>query len=59
MFAASDAWKSDLSGVTLKKVEELEAKLEKANKERNQRQMKNETLEQALDKQKQKVSKYP
>ena len=52
----SDGWKAELSAQNLKRVEDLERQLEKATKERNQRQMMNETLEQSLEKQKKKVN---
>ncbi|XP_060034418.1 centromere protein F isoform X5 [Erinaceus europaeus] len=52
---AVEEWKDSLSGRALQKVQELEGQLDRLKKERQQRQFQLETLEAALQKQKQKV----
>ena len=55
-FMGQDSWKSGLPSSALTKIEELESKADKLNRERMQRTRMVETLEQALEKQKKKVS---
>ncbi|XP_033001351.1 centromere protein F [Lacerta agilis] len=52
---AVEEWKEGLSTRALNKIQELESQLEKLKKERQQRQFQLESLEAALQKQKQKV----
>nr|XP_034967213.1 centromere protein F [Zootoca vivipara] len=52
---AVEEWKEGLSTKALHKIQELESQLEKLKKERQQRQFQLESLEAALQKQKQKV----
>ncbi len=54
-FLGQDGWKSGLPSEALRKVEELENSANRLEKERAQRQIRMETIEQALDKQKQKT----
>ncbi len=54
-FLGQDGWKSGLTSEALRKVEELEAKADRLERDRGQKQMRLETVEQALEKQKQKV----
>lgn len=53
---ALEEWKEGLPTRVLQKIQELEGQLDKLKKERQQRQFQLETLEAALQKQKQKVS---
>lgn len=53
---ALEEWKEGLPTRALQKIQELEGQLDKLKKERQQRQFQLETLEAALQKQKQKVS---
>lgn len=50
-----EEWKEGLSTRVLHKIQDLESQLEKLKKERQQRQFQLESLEAALQKQKQKV----
>uniref|UniRef100_A0A8C0GRD2 Centromere protein Cenp-F N-terminal domain-containing protein n=1 Tax=Chelonoidis abingdonii TaxID=106734 RepID=A0A8C0GRD2_CHEAB len=50
-----EEWKEGLSTRALQKIQELESQLDKLKKERQQRQFQLESLEAALQKQKQKV----
>ena len=52
---AVEEWKDGLSGKALQKVQELEGQLDKYKKEKNQKQFQLDSLEAALQKQKQKV----
>ncbi|XP_025025342.1 centromere protein F [Python bivittatus] len=52
---AGEEWKEGLSTRVLQKIQELESQVEKFKKERQQRQFQLESLEAALEKQKQKV----
>lgn len=52
---ALEEWKEGLPTRALQKIQELEGQLDKLKKERQQRQFQLETLEAALQKQKQKV----
>lgn len=52
---AADDWTLGLSGLVLKKVQELQAHNEKLTRERQQRQLQLDNSEAALHKQKQKV----
>lgn len=52
---AVEEWKEGLSPRVLQKIHELESQVDKLKKERQQRQYQLETLEAALQKQKQKV----
>lgn len=52
---ALEEWKEGLSTRALQKIQELEGQLDKLKKEKQQRQFQLETLEAALQKQKQKV----
>uniref|UniRef100_A0A8B9Q1J4 Centromere protein Cenp-F N-terminal domain-containing protein n=1 Tax=Apteryx owenii TaxID=8824 RepID=A0A8B9Q1J4_APTOW len=52
---AVEEWKEGLSTRVLQKIEELESQVDKLKKERQQRQFQLESLEAALQKQKQKV----
>ena len=54
-FVGADGWKSGLTALQTAKVEELESRLEKTSRERTQKQMQIDTLNQALEKQKRKV----
>ncbi len=54
-FLGQDGWKSGLGAEALRKVQELEEKSVRLERDRAQKQMRLETVEQALDKQKQKV----
>ena len=54
-FVGADGWKSGLTALQTSKVEELESRLEKTSRERTQKQMQIDTLNQALEKQKRKV----
>lgn len=61
---ALEEWKEGLPTRALQKIQELEGQLDKLKKERQQRQFQLETLEAALQKQKQKVlcnagARYP
>lgn len=51
-----EEWKEGLSPRVLQKIHELESQVDKFKKERQQRQYQLETLEAALQKQKQKVT---
>lgn len=53
---AVEEWKEGLSPRVLQKIHELESQVDKLKKERQQRQYQLETLEAALQKQKQKVA---
>ena len=53
---ALEEWKEGLPTRALQKIQELEGQLDKLKKERQQRQFQLETLEAALQKQKQKVA---
>lgn len=53
---AVEEWKEGLSPRVLQKIHELESQVDKLKKERQQRQYQLETLEAALQKQKQKVT---
>lgn len=50
-----EEWKEGLSPRVLQKIQELESQVDKLKKERQQRQFQLESLEVALEKQKQKV----
>ncbi|XP_062303540.1 centromere protein F [Osmerus eperlanus] len=52
---AVEEWKDGLSGKALQKVQELEGQLDKYKKEKNQKQFQLDSLEAALQKQKQKM----
>ena len=54
-FMGEDSWKAGLTGHQMAKVTDLESKVSHMTKEKSQRTMQMETLEQALDKQKRKV----
>lgn len=59
---AVEEWKEGLSTRALQKIQELESQLDKLKKERQQRQFQLDSLEAALQKQKQKViynTSYP
>lgn len=51
-----EEWKEGLSTRVLQKIHDLESQVEKFKKERQQRQFQLESLEAALEKQKQKVA---
>lgn len=53
---AVEEWKEGLSPRVLQKIHELESQVDKLKKERQQKQYQLETLEAALQKQKQKVT---
>lgn len=53
---ALEEWKEGLPSRALQKIQELEGQLEKLKKEKQQRQFQLDSLEAALQKQKQKVS---
>lgn len=53
---AVEEWKDGLPGKALQKIQEMEAQLDKLKKERTQKQFQVDSLEAALQKQKQKVS---
>uniref|UniRef100_A0A3B3YKK2 Centromere protein Cenp-F N-terminal domain-containing protein n=1 Tax=Poecilia mexicana TaxID=48701 RepID=A0A3B3YKK2_9TELE len=53
---AVEEWKDGLPGKALQKIQEMEAQLDKLKKERTQKQFQLDSLEAALQKQKQKVS---
>lgn len=53
---AVEEWKDGLPGKALQKIREMEAQLDKLKKERTQKQFQLDSLEAALQKQKQKVS---
>lgn len=53
---AVEEWKDGLPGRALQKIQEMEVQLDKLKKERTQKQFQLESLEAALQKQKQKVS---
>jgi len=53
---AVEEWKDGLPGKALLKIQEMEGQLDKLKKDRNQKQFQLESLEAALQKQKQKVS---
>lgn len=53
---AVEEWKDGLPGKALQKIQEMEVQLDKLKKERTQKQFQLESLEAALQKQKQKVS---
>lgn len=52
---AVEEWKDGLSGKALQKIQEIEVQLDKLKKERTQKQFQLDSLEAALQKQKQKV----
>lgn len=52
---AVEEWKDGLPGKALQKIQEMEGQLDKLKKERNQKQFQLDSLEAALQKQKQKV----
>ncbi|XP_048830706.1 centromere protein F isoform X2 [Brienomyrus brachyistius] len=52
---AGDEWKDGLPGKALQKIQEIEGQLDKLKKERQQKQFQMDSLEAALQKQKQKV----
>lgn len=53
---AVEEWKDGLPGKALQKIQEMEVHLDKLKKERTQKQFQVDSLEAALQKQKQKVS---
>lgn len=53
---AVEEWKDGLPGKALQKIREMEVQLDKLKKERTQKQFQLESLEAAMQKQKQKVS---
>uniref|UniRef100_A0A3Q2Y1U1 Centromere protein Cenp-F N-terminal domain-containing protein n=1 Tax=Hippocampus comes TaxID=109280 RepID=A0A3Q2Y1U1_HIPCM len=53
---AGEEWKDGLPGKALQKIQEMEVQLDKVKKERTQKQFQLDSLEAALQKQKQKVS---
>lgn len=53
---AVEEWKDGLPGKALQKIQEMEVQLDKVKKERTQKQFQLDSLEAALQKQKQKVS---
>lgn len=53
---AVEEWKDGLPGKALQKIQEMEVQLDKLKKERTQKQFQLDSLEAALQKQKQKVS---
>lgn len=53
---AVEEWKDGLPGKALQKIQEMEVQLDKLKKERTQKQFQLESLEAAMQKQKQKVS---
>lgn len=53
---AVEEWKDGLPGKALQKIQEMEVQLDKLKKEKTQKQFQLESLEAALQKQKQKVS---
>lgn len=53
---AVEEWKDGLPGRALQKIQEMEVHLDKLKKERTQKQFQLDSLEAALQKQKQKVS---
>ena len=53
---AVEEWKDGLPGKALQKIQEMEVQLDKLKKERTQKQFQMDSLEAALQKQKQKVS---
>lgn len=53
---AVEEWKDGLPGKALQKIQEMEVQLDKLKKERSQKQFQLDSLEAALQKQKQKVS---
>uniref|UniRef100_A0A3P9P0P9 Centromere protein Cenp-F N-terminal domain-containing protein n=1 Tax=Poecilia reticulata TaxID=8081 RepID=A0A3P9P0P9_POERE len=53
---AVEEWKDGLPGKALQKIQEMEIQLDKLKKERTQKQFQLDSLEAALQKQKQKVS---
>ena len=55
-FLGQDGWKAGLSVFQLGKVEEMESRLDKVNKEKTQKQMQVDTMQQAMEKLKRKVS---
>jgi len=54
-FLGTDGWKSGLPPLALNKIGELESAQDKLNKERAQKQMRIETLEQTIEKLRKKV----
>lgn len=52
---AVEEWKDGLPGKALQKIQEIEVQLDKLKKERTQKQFQLDSLEAALQKQKQKV----
>ena len=52
---AVEEWKDGLPGKALQKIQEMEVQLDKLKKERTQKQFQLDSLEAALQKQKQKV----
>lgn len=52
---AVEEWKDGLPGKALQKIQEMEGQLDKLKKERTQKQFQLDSLEAALQKQKQKV----
>lgn len=56
---AVEEWKDGLPGKALQKIREMEVQLDKLKKERTQKQFQLDSLESALQKQKQKVSVDP
>lgn len=52
---AVEEWKDGLPGKALQKIQEIEVQLDKLKKERSQKQFQLDSLEAALQKQKQKV----
>uniref|UniRef100_A0A3B3ZD08 Centromere protein Cenp-F N-terminal domain-containing protein n=1 Tax=Periophthalmus magnuspinnatus TaxID=409849 RepID=A0A3B3ZD08_9GOBI len=55
---AVEEWKDGLPGKALQRIQEMEVQLDKLKKERSQKQFQMESLEAALQKQKQKVSAW-
>uniref|UniRef100_A0A3Q3EED8 Centromere protein Cenp-F N-terminal domain-containing protein n=1 Tax=Labrus bergylta TaxID=56723 RepID=A0A3Q3EED8_9LABR len=55
---AVEEWKDGLPGKALQKIQEMEVQLDKLKKERSQKQFQMDSLEAALQKQKQKVGVY-
>uniref|UniRef100_A0AAZ1WYY3 Centromere protein Cenp-F N-terminal domain-containing protein n=1 Tax=Oreochromis aureus TaxID=47969 RepID=A0AAZ1WYY3_OREAU len=55
---AVEEWKDGLPGKALQKIQEMEVQLDKMKKEKTQKQFQLDSLEAAIQKQKQKVNIY-
>ena len=54
-FLGQEGWKAGLPNAALAKIEDMETQITKLNREKTQRTLRQESLEQSMEKQKQRV----